>query len=154
MRRDLALTFKQLLCPLLVVNSGAKKPWNIDVFHWEKSLLNWICDCKTPSHALCQPLPLCSDTHLQECHLEVSGKAGDNVSAHQLNIRLLGAQGILQLLIPQDVWTFKSFKGASSLNNSCPHATQILSDFGRDHAALAERGAARPTRDQMWQRPT
>ena len=51
MQEDLALTFKQLLCPLLVVNRAAKNCWNIDRLNEKKKNLSQIEQAvKTPTN--------------------------------------------------------------------------------------------------------
>lgn len=92
---DLAMTFKQLLCPLLVVNRVAKNGWNIERFD-EKKLykLNtgWrpLLTCAVSMACLhafksdtCTLTHAYTGTHTHtESHAEVSGRASDRAYQH------------------------------------------------------------------------
>lgn len=139
MQEDLALTFKQLLCPLLAVNRVDRNGWSIDKLDEKKKF--YTSNTQFIPRLTCSISMLCLcvhafnfDTRARESHAEVSEGASDSVSAY-----LLRAQRILHLLITQDVWTFKSFKGTSFLNNSCPPTMHTLTDFTTRRAALADR---------------
>lgn len=128
-------TFKQLLCPLLVVNTVSKMV---------RMLRDWMKKKKfyklnTPFHINAVSF-LCTLSILTHSHKKVRQRSVDeplSVSAY-----LLGAQGILHLLITQDVLTSKSFKITSILNNSCCHAAHTC-DFAIHQATLAEQEPGR-----------